>query len=1081
MKAIRAAVVMLTAFLCVVMIVHGASYEDDFTTPHDYLADGVEGTLWDGLLYNFTNGNAEVTIVDAGIRNPDALTFQSTDGNWEKSDADGLLLYRIVSGDFEVTVRIVSMNVVSWHDGGIMARVANPDDAGPGEDWIVVKHFPHLGQNALRSTDNGVGSDYAVAGLYPWLRLQRIGNVFTAYRSHDGEEWAAIASIERKDMHGLPLQVGLWHATFGSNQGTAVFDNFVLRQPEIWVGGSSGSWSEISNWSNGQLPDLSGGWAMFNIVGNCITALDGQRKMGSLILSGSASSVNVIESGTDAPESQLILAKKPEDGYEWPHIDVRGGTHLITAPVVLSNDTSMIVADSATLALNEELWGSGSLIKKGFGTLALSSTNSYAGTTKIESGAIKTDRIPAGTKAWYRFDDANNIGIDSSGLGNHLTTVGSPAYTAAGAWGGSVYLDGNSYFTRTIFPLGVPVGGSPYTIALWARDDGSPVSGGFCGWGQNSKNKCNNFRYQGNGELINYWYGNDWWVKEISPNPKDGNWHHLAVTWDGSQQTMYVDGIQVATSLHSGLDAQPINFVVGKTTADVALKGWLDEVLIADRAFEQAEIAALASRAQQRSLLPGSSVLEIDSCAALYMSGEEQILAGLAGSGVVFNNSSQSALISINNDADSIFNGSFCGEIEIVKNGSGVLTLGGAQLSRSVSVESGTLQLNRSLLPGLLAQSRAWYDASDMASIVTNELGVVTNWCNKGSGGAALDAVLIDETAVPMVEQGGFNGRSVLKLEDTKGLQSAGNTEISGGQDRTLFVVGCRSSSSHNMFFAHIGEGVESKAFGFASREDLFFGYVWGSGNDVMLNPHKVGSYKLYDFMLKNKFGTVTTMDGSTVGGGERGMAVNTTDTPLYLGSRFNEKCSGKIAEVILFDRALTEAERAMVQAYLLAKWFSSDSYSIYGGEYRVAEGAVIDLDGTAQTLSGLSGSGVVTNGTLQVAGELAPGGAGEVGTLTLATATSLLGGALVVDIGEDGNCDLLAVQGNLDLAGATLVVRDPSRLVTGRGYQIISCDGVLSGTLAPQFTGSSNWKVRYDRVNGKVVLASYGTVMMIK
>lgn len=63
-------------------------------------------------------------------------------------------------------------------------------------------------------------------------------------------------------------------------------------------------------------------------------------------------------------------------------------------------------------------------------------------------------------------------------------------------------------------------------------------------------------------------------------------------------------------------------------------------------------------------------------------------------------------------------------------------------------------------------------------------------------------------------------------------------------------------------------------------------------------------------------------------------------------------------------------------------------SLSLSAGAFDVASGAFVNLDGTDQTVTGLSGGGCVSNGTLTVSGLLTPGGIDTLGTLTLATDT---------------------------------------------------------------------------------------------
>ena len=141
-----------------------------------------------------------------------------------------------------------------------------------------------------------------------------------------------------------------------------------------------------------------------------------------------------------------------------------------------------------------------------------------------------------------------------------------------------------------------------------------------------------------------------------------------------------------------------------------------------------------------------------------------------------------------------------------------------------------------------------------------------------------------------------------------------------------------------------------------------------------------------------------------------------------------------------------------------------------------------MDLDGSSQTVSGLSGDGLVTNGTLTVAGTLAAGGTNSIGTLTVAADLSLDGGELLVDAAAGGLCDLLDVKGSLDLDGGALRLHDPLQLEVGKRYVIATCaPGGLTGTLDPDFAGSGKWKVAYDTSSGTVTLVSKGLLIKVR
>ncbi|HWY74334.1 MAG TPA: LamG-like jellyroll fold domain-containing protein, partial [Verrucomicrobiae bacterium] len=221
------------------------------------------------------------------------------------------------------------------------------------------------------------------------------------------------------------------------------------------------------------------------------------------------------------------------------------------------------------------------------GTIGTSASISVSG-SNTNSGGI--------TVGYWQFNNPANLGSDSSGLGNDLTTAsGTPTYSSNGMFGGAVYLNGSSTMTTVsgAFPIGVPTNASPYSIAVWEKvDTGCPNNGGFVGWGANTTSQGNNLRLNGPNSVDDYWYANDFIVSGLAVNPMDGNWHAIVVTWDGTTQTMYADGTNVGTRVPSSPAVKPVNFIVGKTTADVDFQGWLEDLLIVNVALTPPEIAA---------------------------------------------------------------------------------------------------------------------------------------------------------------------------------------------------------------------------------------------------------------------------------------------------------------------------------------------------------------------------------------------------------------------------------------------------------------------------------------------------------
>jgi uncharacterized protein len=205
-------------------------FTDSFDSNHDFLKDGVVNTGWDGFLGQGPRETADRIASENGV-----LTLQCTRGRYQEGwDPLGPLLYKTVSGDFKATVHITDYQRISYNNAGIMARAANPDDAGPGEDWISIDYFPiyagiyaRLADDNRRKepTNNGQGHN---ADTY--LQMELVGNLFFLRHSPDGTSWQDLANSPflRPDLAGIPLQVGLFQATYSQNQGQASFDDFSL-------------------------------------------------------------------------------------------------------------------------------------------------------------------------------------------------------------------------------------------------------------------------------------------------------------------------------------------------------------------------------------------------------------------------------------------------------------------------------------------------------------------------------------------------------------------------------------------------------------------------------------------------------------------------------------------------------------------------------------------------------------------------------------------------------------------------------------------------------------------------------------
>jgi hypothetical protein len=256
-------------------------FSDSFSTPHDYLANGITGTGWDEL-YNPNAGlnpvpgsvyvplpNSGTTIAAAGdisndgITVTNALKISAAGDGWEGGNAGGFFLFKYVPGDFQTAVHIVSYDVVNYNQPGLMARgytVSNGVIGFPlgnaitnaggtndaGEYWVDFTRFDEfsIGTYARNNIDGtGTGTAGTSQNGQPdlgdgnfWLLINRThGTNFNFFkRLNPTDPWKRTPNnvlYQLPQFAGRPMQVGIAAGPWtggGGAQNTVNFDNFML-------------------------------------------------------------------------------------------------------------------------------------------------------------------------------------------------------------------------------------------------------------------------------------------------------------------------------------------------------------------------------------------------------------------------------------------------------------------------------------------------------------------------------------------------------------------------------------------------------------------------------------------------------------------------------------------------------------------------------------------------------------------------------------------------------------------------------------------------------------------------------------
>jgi regulation of enolase protein 1 (concanavalin A-like superfamily) len=192
----------------------GTTYTDSGLTPqtsYDYAvaaydaAGNVSATTTPVTVQTREQTLAEWVGVDvgavaaAGSHSINSGTY-TVDGSgadiWGTAD-EFYYLYQTVDGDADIVVRVASIDLThGWAKAGVMIRETT--DTGSIQASAVIT--PTSGNGVLhqyRTTTDGTTASSALgdAATPPyWLRLQRVGDLFTAYRSADGATWDVVQS-----------------------------------------------------------------------------------------------------------------------------------------------------------------------------------------------------------------------------------------------------------------------------------------------------------------------------------------------------------------------------------------------------------------------------------------------------------------------------------------------------------------------------------------------------------------------------------------------------------------------------------------------------------------------------------------------------------------------------------------------------------------------------------------------------------------------------------------------------------------------------------------------------------------------
>ena len=363
------------------------------------------------------------------------------------------------------------------------------------------------------------------------------------------------------------------------------------------------------------------------------------------------------------------------------------------------------------------------------------------------------------------------------------------------------------------------------------------------------------------------------------------------------------------------------------------MKGEIAEILIYSRALTPAERTSVADYLAQKYgivNLPPTVSLAVTPAGPTHAAGDELTLTATA-------NDSDGTVANVSFFA----NGSLLGtataapyriRVTLDTVGSYVFT---ARVTDNKDAIGDSAPVNRTVDSGptpslgVTAALQLWLKAD--AGVTTGLNGGVLAW--EDQSGKGNNATSLDEGLSPTVSAGAINSLPALHFDGVDDhLVVADSPSVSITGDLTTFFVvkmedfatfravwGKTAGPSGNLpaptdFYALPSSGIPKVYRGDGTANNI--GFVDGT------SALHAGQFDLVGFSIA---GAALThyLNGQRNGGGTVPTATADADTPLYIGTRHDQftRLKGDLAEVLIYDAALSDADRHSVQVYLAGRY----------------------------------------------------------------------------------------------------------------------------------------------------------------
>jgi len=666
------------------------------------------------------------------------------------------------------------------------------------------------------------------------------------------------------------------------------------------------------------------------------------------------------------------------------------GTTSLGAGTLVSGTTS-----TYTLVLPANTFSAGSY---NISMTAVDSNGASVSTAPVTIQVLAALPVPAvssGLRAWYRADqgvttdplNSNNVSewadISGNGLVEQGVGGGEPGWSATGMNGQPAVQFDNSRYTSLISAVEDLQAGSTdlSVIVVMAPAATQYTYATVLNYGNNFQLMRAYWNDPVNSYVLNWadivsGYGSGGYYVPVSLSPDQAQ--IMEFVKNGSQQTSYLNGVSQVTGTQPGNMANgPAQLSMGDgLTAQIA------EVLVYNRALSDAERAQVeASLGQNYSITvnPPTVTLTSPVQASLYAAS-----AAITFSGQAVANVSGASIASVQffNGATKLGDGTLLAGTTSTYNlvlAPNTLAPGLYNISMTATDSSGasgstdpvTIQVAASLPSATVATGlRAWYRADQGVTTDPLNNNNVSEWADISGNGFVEQGVGGGE---PGWSATGMNGQPTIQFDNSRytSLISAVEDLQAGSTDLSVIVVMAPAATQYTY----------ATVLNYGNNFSLMRSYWNGTGNgyilewpDVVSGNGAEGINELVNLspdrgqimeFVKNGSQQTSYLNGVVqVTGAQPG---NMASGPAQLS--MGDGLTAQIAEVLVYNRALSEAERAQVEASLGQNYSitiapSTPVFTPPAGTYGTAQSVNITCAGATSIYYTIDGSTPTTSST---------------------------------------------------------------------------------------------------------------------